>query len=63
MSTLNGPIWSRCSIALTYPTRSHFQRTLNRERPARARINVAAHQEKKKNEETKLGERKAEEDR
>ena len=32
MNTLNGPIWSRCSIALTYPARSHFQRTLNRER-------------------------------
>ena len=32
MSTLDGPIWSRCSIALTYPAKSHFQRTLRRER-------------------------------
>ena len=33
MSTLNEPNWSMCSITLTYPARSHFQRTLNRERP------------------------------
>ena len=32
MSTLDGPIWSRCSIALTCPARSHFQRTQSRER-------------------------------
>ena len=36
VSTLNGLIWiggdCRCSIALTYPVRSHFQRTLSRER-------------------------------
>ena len=31
-SALNGPIWSRCIIALTYTARSHFQHTLNRER-------------------------------
>ena len=31
VSTINGPIWNR-SIALTCPARSHFQRTLNRER-------------------------------
>ena len=24
MSTLDGPIWSKCSIALTCPARSHF---------------------------------------
>ena len=29
---LDGPIWSRCSIVLTCLARSHFQRTLNRER-------------------------------
>ena len=29
MSTLDRPIWSRCSIALTCPAQSHFQRTLN----------------------------------
>ena len=27
MSTLDGPIWSRHSIALICPARSHFQRT------------------------------------
>ena len=32
MSTLDGPIWSRCSIALTCPARSHFLRTQSRER-------------------------------
>ena len=26
VSTLDGPIWSRYSIALTYTARSHFQR-------------------------------------
>ena len=32
MSTLHGPIWSRCSIVVTCPARSHFQRTQSRER-------------------------------
>ena len=32
MSTLDEPIWSRCSIALTCPARSHFQRTQSRKR-------------------------------
>ena len=32
MSTLDGPIWSRCSIALTCPTRSHVQRTQSKVR-------------------------------
>ena len=32
MSTLDGLILSMCSIALTCPARSHFQRTLSRER-------------------------------
>ena len=42
-----------CSIALTYPARSHFQRTLNRERQGtRVRMNVATHQEKEKNKKT-----------
>ena len=57
MSTLNEPNWSMCSIALNYPARSHFQRTLNRERQGRVKMNVAAHQEKDKNEKT--GKRKA----
>ena len=32
VSTLDEPIWSRCSIALTCPARSHFQRTQSKER-------------------------------
>ena len=32
MSTLDGPIWSRCSVALTCPARSHFQCTQSKER-------------------------------
>ena len=32
MSTLDGPIWSKCSIALICPARSHFQRTQSRDR-------------------------------
>ena len=32
VSTLDGPIWSRCSIVLTCPVRSHFQRTQSKER-------------------------------
>ena len=32
MNTLDGLIWSRCSIALTWPARSPFQRTLGRDR-------------------------------
>ena len=32
MSTLDGPIWSKGSIALTCAARSHFKCTLNRER-------------------------------
>ena len=57
MSTLNGPIWSRCIIALTCPARSHFQRTHSKERRAGVGMNVFDHQEKKKNEETKKGRR------
>ena len=32
VNTLDGPIWSRCSIALTCPARSHFLCTQSRER-------------------------------
>ena len=56
MSTLDWPIWSRCSIALTYPAISHYQRTLNE----KTGPGFAAHQEKEKNDETKMGKRKAE---
>ena len=63
MSILDGPIWSRCSIALTCPARSHFQRTQSKERWARVGMNVTAHQEKKKNEETKKGKSRAGEKR
>ena len=59
MSTLDGPIRSKYSIALTYPARPHFQLTLRRKDRANAMMNVTAHQEKKKNDETKTGMKKA----
>ena len=63
MSTLDGPIWSKYSIALTYPTRSHFQRSLSKDGWSRVGMNVTAHEEKNKNEETKTGMKKAGEGR
>ena len=57
MSILDGSIWSKCSIELTCPNRSHFQRTQSKEDGAKVGMNVTAHQEKK-NEETKKGRRK-----
>ena len=59
MSTLDGPIWSRCSIALICPARPHFQRTQSKENGAKVGINVTAHQEK----ETKTGKTRAGENR
>ena len=61
VSTLNRPIWSRCGIAPTYPSRSHFQRTLNRKRRDQGWINVATHQEKERN--AKAGKREAGEEK
>ena len=59
MSTLDRPFWSRCSIALTCRARSHFQRRHRAEKDgAKVGMNVTAHQEKEKNEETKKGRRK-----
>ena len=58
VSTLDGSIWSRCSIAQTCPAKSHFQLTQNKD-GARVGMNVTAHQEKGKNEETKTGKRGA----
>ena len=58
MSTLNEPICSSCSIAPTYPSRSHFEHTLNRESRIGVRINVAVPQEKENEE---AGKREAEE--
>ena len=59
MGSLDGPIWSNCSIALIYLSSAHQ----TGKDGFRARMNVAAHQEKEKNEETKTGKKKAEEDR
>ena len=63
MSTLDGPIRSRCSIALTCPP-DHFS-SAHRARKDEARVgmNVTAHQQKEKNEETKTGKRRAGEER
>ena len=63
MSTLDGPIWNRFSIALTCPARSHFQPTQSRKDGARVLMNVTAHQEKEKNEETKMSKKRAGEKR
>ena len=46
----------------TYPARSHFQRTLNRESGKRVRMNVSAHQEKdEKTDKRKAGEERRQE--
>ena len=58
MSTIDGPIWNKRSIALTCPARSHFQRTQSKERWGQG-WDEPAHQEKKENEETKKGKRGA----
>ena len=58
MSTLDGLIWRRCSIALTCPARSHFQRTQSKERWGQNWDERTTHQEKEKNEETKIGGRR-----
>ena len=63
MSTLDGPIWSRCRIALTCPA-SHISSTHRAGKDVtRVWMNVTAHQEKKKNKETKTGRRRAGEKR
>ena len=54
MSTLDGPIWSRCSIA---PPGHISSAHRTRKDGARVGINATAHQ-KKKNEGTKTGKRK-----
>ena len=60
MSTLDGPTWSKCSIALTWPLPGHiFSTHRARKNGARVGISVSAHQEKEKNEETKKGKRRA----
>ena len=59
MSTLDGLIWRKYSIALSCPAKSHFSAHKARKDGARVGMNVAAHQEKKKNEETKKGKKRA----
>ena len=63
MNTLDEPIWSKYSIAVTYLARSDFQRMLSKKDGSRVGMNVTAHQEKKKNKETKMGMKKAREGR
>ena len=60
MSTLNGLIWSRCSIAPTCPAKSHSSAHPTEKDGARVRMNVAADHEKD-NENT--DKRKAEEEK
>ena len=61
MSTLDGPIRSKRSIALTCPPGHISSAHRARKDGARVGMNVTAHQEKKKNEETKKGRRKEKE--
>ena len=57
MGTLDGPIWSRCSIALTCPARSHFQRTQSKERWDQG-WDERYRSRREMNKETKTGKRK-----
>ena len=57
MSTLDGPIWSMCSIVLTCPAKLHRPRKDG----SRVGMKINAHQEKEKNKETKMGKRRARE--
>ena len=61
MSTLDGPIWSRRSIALTCPPGHISSAHRAGKDGARVGMNVTAHKEKEGNEETKKGKRGAEE--
>ena len=63
MNTLNGPSWSRCSIAPTYPPDHISSAHYTGKDGTRFEMNVAAHQESEKNKETKTGKRKAGEGR
>ena len=63
MSTFDGAIWSRCSIVLTYPARSHFQRTLSKERWGQGWDERYSSSREEENEETKTGKRKAGEEK
>ena len=58
MRTLDGHIWSRCSIVLPTPPGHICSAHRTGKDGARVRINASAHQEKVKNEEIKTGKRK-----
>ena len=57
MSTLDGPIWSKRSIALTCLARSHFQCTQSRERWGQGWDERYRSSREGENEETKKGRR------
>ena len=59
MSTLDGPIWSRCSIALTDAAKSHFFPTLSRERWVQGWDERYRSSREGKNEEMKMDKRRA----
>ena len=61
MSTLNGPIWSRCSIALTCPPGQISSTHKARKYGARTGMNINAHQEKKNHKEKKTSKRREKE--
>ena len=61
MGTLDGPIWSKRSIALTCPPDHISSAHRARKNGTRFGMNVTAHQEKEENEATKKGRRKEKE--
>ena len=63
MSTLDRPIWSRCSIALTCPARLHFQHTLSKERWCQGWDKRYCSSRKEKNDEKRTGKIRAGEER
>ena len=63
MKTLDGPIWSKCRVALTYPAGHISSAHRTGKDGDRVTMNVAAHQEKEKNDNTKTVQRKAREER
>ena len=63
MSTLDGLIWSRCSIALTCPPGHISSAHRAGKDGTRVGMNVTTYQKKEKNEQTKADKRKAREDK
>ena len=63
MSTLDGPIWSKCSTVLTCPGRSHFQHTLSKKRWGQGWDERHCSSGKEEEEEKKTSKRRTEEEK